>query len=119
LNGSVSLSYAVGFREWCRPFPSVRDGRLVVGAKLAVCGTSAFGINLLCIAYGSDKNPFADIVKQGYLPEDRAEICEDEYRQVEFAARTLDRSQQGRKPIKTKGGSRSPEHRPARGPRFP
>jgi hypothetical protein len=119
LNGSVSLSYAVGFREWCRPFPSVRDGLLVVGAKLAACGTSAFGINLLCIAYGSDKNPFADIVKQGYLPEDRAEICEDEYRQVEFAARTLDRSPQGRKPIKTKGGSRSPEHRPARGPRFP
>jgi hypothetical protein len=45
--------------------------------------------NLLCIAYGSDKNLFADIVKQGYLPQDRAEICEDEYRQVEFAYRTL------------------------------
>jgi hypothetical protein len=45
--------------------------------------------NLLCIAYGSDKKLFADIVETGLLPQDRAEICEDEYRQIEFAYRTL------------------------------
>jgi hypothetical protein len=45
--------------------------------------------NLLCIAYGSDKELFADVVEKGLLPQDRAEICEDEYRQVDFAYGTL------------------------------
>jgi Putative metallopeptidase len=45
--------------------------------------------NLLCIAYGSDKELFADAVEKGLLPQERAEICEDEYRQVDFAYRTL------------------------------
>lgn len=45
--------------------------------------------NLLCIAYGSDKVLFGDVVKRGFLPPERAEICEDEYWQVEFAYKTL------------------------------
>lgn len=45
--------------------------------------------NLLCIAYGSDKDLFADVVSKGYLPSARAEMCEDEYRQIDFAYRTL------------------------------
>lgn len=45
--------------------------------------------NLLCIAYGSDKDLFADIVEKGFLPQERADICEDEYRQVDLAYRTL------------------------------
>jgi hypothetical protein len=45
--------------------------------------------NLLCIAYGSDKELFGDVVKLGYLPPERAERCEDEYRQVDHAYRTL------------------------------
>jgi hypothetical protein len=45
--------------------------------------------NLLCIAYGSDKEAFADVVKKGYLPPDRAERCEDEFQQVDYAYRTL------------------------------
>lgn len=45
--------------------------------------------NLLCIAYGADKELFADVVKQGYLPAQRAEMCEDEYRQIDFAMRQL------------------------------
>lgn len=45
--------------------------------------------NLLCIAYGADKVLFADVVKQGYLPASRAEMCEDEYRQIQFAMRQL------------------------------
>jgi len=53
-------------------------------------GTSAQRLyNLLCLAYGSDKEQFADVVQKGYLPEERAEICEDEYRQVDYAYRTL------------------------------
>jgi hypothetical protein len=45
--------------------------------------------NLLCLAYGSDKELFGDLVEKGYLPTDRAELCEDEYRQIDFAYRTL------------------------------
>jgi Putative metallopeptidase len=45
--------------------------------------------NLLCIAYGSDKVLFADVVEKGYLPNSRAEMCEDEYRQIDYAYRTL------------------------------
>jgi len=53
-------------------------------------GTSAQRLyNMLCLAYGSDKEQFADIVQKQFLPEDRAGICEDEYRQVDYAYRTL------------------------------
>jgi Putative metallopeptidase len=45
--------------------------------------------NLLCIAYGSDKELFADIVEKEFLPRERAESCEDEYRQIDFAHQTL------------------------------
>src|SRR5215213_2323681 len=45
--------------------------------------------NLLCIAYGSDKELFAELVEKNYLPKERAEMCADEYRQVDFAYRTL------------------------------
>jgi hypothetical protein len=45
--------------------------------------------NLLCIAYGSDKDLFADLVEQQLLPKARAEECEDEYRAIDFAYRTL------------------------------
>jgi hypothetical protein len=45
--------------------------------------------NLLCVAYGSDKELFKDVVAKGYLPESRSELCEDEYRQVERAFRGL------------------------------
>jgi len=45
--------------------------------------------NLLCLAYGADKVLFADIVQKKYLPKERAEMCEDEYRQVDYAYRTL------------------------------
>jgi hypothetical protein len=45
--------------------------------------------NLLCIAYGADKKMFGDLVSRGYLPKERAEGCEDEYRQVAYAFSTL------------------------------
>jgi hypothetical protein len=44
---------------------------------------------MLCVAYGSDKELFGDVLEKGFLPKDRAELCEDEYRQVDFAYRTL------------------------------
>jgi len=44
---------------------------------------------LLCIAYGFDKTLFAEAVENRWLPKERAESCADEYRQVDFAYRTL------------------------------
>ena len=38
--------------------------------------------NVLCIAYGADKQLFGYVVERGYLPKERAEDCEDEYRQA-------------------------------------
>ena len=45
--------------------------------------------NLLCIAYGADAQLFGDLVAKGYLPKERAEDCEGEYKQVAFAFQKL------------------------------
>ena len=45
--------------------------------------------NVLCIAYGADPKLFSDVVTKGYLPEERAEICEEEYGQVQDAFEEL------------------------------
>jgi hypothetical protein len=45
--------------------------------------------NLLCMAYGANPEAFDGLVKQGHLPTDRAEGCEGEYEQVEYAVSTL------------------------------
>jgi hypothetical protein len=45
--------------------------------------------NVLCLAYGADPKLFADVVTKGFLPEDRAVICEREYAQVAHAFDTL------------------------------
>jgi Putative metallopeptidase len=45
--------------------------------------------NTLCIAYGAEPGVFHDLIDRKLLPEERAEGCEDEYRQVAFAIQTL------------------------------
>jgi len=45
--------------------------------------------NVLCIAYGADTKLFGDIVSRGFLPETRAEFCEEEYEQVQDAVDIL------------------------------
>jgi hypothetical protein len=45
--------------------------------------------NLLCIAYGADADLFGDIVNKRYLPEKRAEFCEEEYEQIQDAFHIL------------------------------
>jgi len=45
--------------------------------------------NVLCLAYGGNQKLFADVVEKGYLPKDRAEGCEDEYKQAKFALEKL------------------------------
>jgi hypothetical protein len=45
--------------------------------------------NFLCLAYGADAKLFADVVAKGYLPQERAEGCADEYEQVAWAMTKL------------------------------
>jgi hypothetical protein len=45
--------------------------------------------NALCMAWGKDPKTFAIIGERKLLPEDRAEGCEDEYKQVQHAFRVL------------------------------
>src|SRR3954463_12288153 len=45
--------------------------------------------NVLCMAYGSNPASFQGMVDKGYLPKDRAEGCDDEFRQVAFAVKKL------------------------------
>jgi hypothetical protein len=45
--------------------------------------------NLLCMAYGADREAFADAVDKGYLPEQRARSCKMEYGEMNFAFQKL------------------------------
>ena len=45
--------------------------------------------NQMCLAYGSDKELFADYVSLGYLPKERAEFCDEEYFQIKEAFKIL------------------------------
>jgi len=45
--------------------------------------------SVLCIAYGADTELFGEIVSKGFLPESRAEFCEEEYEQVQDAVDLL------------------------------
>ena len=46
-------------------------------------------INLICIAYGSDPKLFRDLPALGGLPQERVEICKEEYELIEFAYKEL------------------------------
>jgi hypothetical protein len=45
--------------------------------------------NLMCIAYGADPELFKDVATKGGLPQQRVEICEEEYELLELAFETL------------------------------
>jgi hypothetical protein len=45
--------------------------------------------NVMCMAYGSDQESFAELVDKGHLPKERAEGCWAEYDQVSHAVSTL------------------------------
>jgi len=68
--------------------PRLRLGRHVASANEHSTPAQRL-YNLLCMAYGADKEQFAAVVERGYLPKDRAEMCDDEYQQIDFAYRTL------------------------------
>jgi hypothetical protein len=41
--------------------------------------------NLMCMAYGSDRETFGDVIEKGYLPQARARSCRTEFGEVNFA----------------------------------
>ena len=45
--------------------------------------------NLLCMAYGADRQTFSDLVDKGYLPPARAKACRTEYGELNFAFQQL------------------------------
>lgn len=45
--------------------------------------------NLLCVAYGADPEPFEDVAAWGGLPEERADIFEEEFELIGHAYHTL------------------------------
>lgn len=45
--------------------------------------------NLLCITYGADPKTFSHALTHGGLPKERAEGCDEEYKQVKYAFETL------------------------------
>lgn len=45
--------------------------------------------NMLCIAYGADRETFQDVVEKGFLPSYRAPSCKVEYGEVAFAFKVL------------------------------
>ena len=45
--------------------------------------------SFLCLAYGAEPDLFRDLVRSGALPDERAEGCADEFRQVDGAFRKL------------------------------
>jgi hypothetical protein len=45
--------------------------------------------NLLCLAYGSDRETYADLIDAGYLPKERARSCRMEYGELNFAFQQL------------------------------
>ena len=45
--------------------------------------------NVMCLAYGSDQELFAELADKNYLPKERAEGCWAEYEQVAHAVSTL------------------------------
>lgn len=46
-------------------------------------------INLICLAYGSDPELFADLPALGGLPQYRVDICEEEFELISYAYQTL------------------------------
>jgi Putative metallopeptidase len=89
----LGAAYAYASELKVRRARDLSRRRLEVGRHITFAdehGTPAQRLyNLLCLAYGSDKELFAELVDKGYLPKDRAEFCEDDYRQIDFAYRTL------------------------------
>ena len=45
--------------------------------------------NLMCLAYGANRELFADLIELGGLPAERAEICEEEYELIGLAYEAL------------------------------
>ena len=85
-NGVVNPAAEAAVRDYARMFEqyAARQDILVeadFAAKHSVNQTRMY--NVLCWFYGHDPVEHADLVTDGLLPQDRADGCQDEYRQLD------------------------------------
>lgn len=89
----LGSAYAFASQLSIRSPRDLKRPRLEIGRHVSFAdehGTPAQRLySMLCLAYGSDQKLFAAIVEKGYLPKERAEMCSEEYGQIDFAYRTL------------------------------
>ena len=91
-NGVVDPDSVKVIRDFAKEFRAFGEQEGEVGESQFAGGHSLNQTrmyNLLCWAYGADPQGNADIVDDGELPAERAELCEDEYAQVEYGWATL------------------------------
>jgi hypothetical protein len=84
--GKVEARRLIGGVVYAYATEAQAAGPLTMTQFANVHGTPAQRLyNVLCIAYGADKQLFGDVVEKGWLPKERAEDCEDEYKQIAYA----------------------------------
>jgi Putative metallopeptidase len=84
--GKVEARRLIGGVVYAYATEAQATGPLTMTQFANVHGTPAQRLyNVLCIAYGADKQLFGDVVEKGWLPKERAEGCEDEYKQIAYA----------------------------------
>jgi hypothetical protein len=91
-DGSIDPESVKAVRDFAGEFRAFAEQEGEVGESQFAGGHSLNQTrmyNLLCWAYGADPEAHASIVDDGELPQDRAELCEDEYTKVEHGWATL------------------------------
>jgi outer membrane murein-binding lipoprotein Lpp len=91
-DGSVDSEAVKAVRDFAGEFRAFADQEGEVGESQFAGGHSLNQTrmyNLLCWAYGADPEAHASIVDDGELPQDRAELCEDEYVKMQHGWATL------------------------------
>lgn len=91
-DGTVDPASVQVIRDFAREFRAFGEEEGELGESQFAGGHSLNQTrmyNLLCWAYGADPEGNANIVDSGELPAERAELCEDEYAQMEYGWATL------------------------------
>ena len=91
-DGSIDPESVKAVRDFAGEFRAFAEQEGEVGESQFAGGHSLNQTrmyNLLCWAYGADPDANASIVGDGELPQDRAELCEDEYAKIEYGWATL------------------------------
>lgn len=92
-DGKIDEGSVKAVKDFAREFQvyGQRNGSEITNGQLADVHSldEARMYNLQCWVYGADPVGNADLVNEGTLPADRAEVCEDEYAKLDNAWLTL------------------------------